>query len=155
MTDTSIINDRRAAARMAPEPERKRREGVFGIVNNQRVIVTPGRPGGPPAGSIDLCGLNYSDATKWIGAARICDVAATVDRATAQLAETIGQVLGKQLRISDQKTAAIEKRVGELAGENAQLRAEIGELRGQIVKMATAKPRIRPRASTVSSGALT
>jgi phage shock protein A len=83
------------------------------------------------------------------------DVNKTIDDAIDSLAEAVAQFLAQQKKRTDAQTAAIEKRVGELAGENVQLRAEIGELRGQIVKMATAKPRIRPRASTVSSGALT
>jgi hypothetical protein len=146
----------KADTRITPEPERKRRGPRFEIRNNMRVIVERDPRGvGPPIGSTDLASLNYDpeDAKHWAQFVRLQDCVATINRAVdravdqtasraSALAETIAQVLGKQLRICDQKTARVEKRVAAAELETANLRAAIAELALTVEKL---RPKAAPR----------
>jgi hypothetical protein len=156
------------AAHTAPEPESKRRGPRFEIRNNARTVVERDPRGvGPPIGSVDLASLNYrpEDAEHWAQRVRLQDVVATINRAVdravdqtasraSALAEAIAQVLGKQLRISDQKTAAVEQRLAAAELENANLRAAIAELALSVEKLRPkAAPTRRKRAPASAEGA--
>jgi hypothetical protein len=118
-----------------PEPERlgPRFEGAR--------IVEPDSNGGPPAGSVDLCALNYpaADAESWGQGTRLQDVAATVDAAKLMLAEVIGEQLGEHLNelenALEKKIAAVDQRLTAMEAENAALRASASDARGQIAAL--------------------
>jgi hypothetical protein len=127
-------------ASKAPEQTRKRPDAVFERRDGKLVIVTPGRPNGPPIGSTDLCALSYKDAKNWEGAARIGDVAASITRSTSMLAESVARVLGESLRKIDKEFDALDGKFAALTLENARLQTRLAEIE-------LAVERSRPRAS--------
>jgi septal ring factor EnvC (AmiA/AmiB activator) len=93
-------------------------------------------------GAVDLA---YSATLpEWqFQAARICDVAKTINIAVTDLAEAIAQHLAKQRKTTDAQTAALEKRVttaesehAVLVAENASLKRDLVELRAEIGDLA-------------------
>jgi hypothetical protein len=163
----------RVAHRPEPEPER-RGAAVFETRGGLRTIVAPSTIGGAPAGSVDLAALNYpvDDVEKWGKAARIQDVAATVDSTVTMISELMAEVIGGERLDIDGELADLRKdfaaKLSEVQQENRDLRTSIAEARGEIQALGEiqgdlelrmrqgraghgasdgAKPRIRPKVS--------
>jgi hypothetical protein len=170
--DRGIFYREQPNARVSePEPERKRREAVFEIRNNQRVIVAAGDVGAP-AGSIDLCSLNYpaSDVENWGRGVRVQDVVATVDHTMMFIADLMSQVLRDERADGRKSSEAVNAKLAALAAENRELRGSVAEMRGELAaiveiqiqsELARAprgsgsaapivKPRIRPKRNQVA-----
>jgi hypothetical protein len=142
-TEPQVVHDS-ADTREAPKPDArpppapKRRYGaVFGRSGNgARTIMTPARRFGPPAGSVDLCALNYTDRADWEKGSRIQDVAASIDSAVAELADFVAESLGLHLRAQrdafEKKIANLGERLTVIEGDNRVLRAECGGLKREI-----------------------
>jgi BMFP domain-containing protein YqiC len=140
-----------------PEPEPERRGAVFETRHNMRCISEPDPNGGAPRGSIDLTALNYSDMADWEQAARVMDVAATVDSAVVKLEELMAQVVGEELRDADAELAGVREdfnaKVDKLQRENRDLRGALAEMRGQIAALLEMQSDLEGKLAARSSGA--